>query len=242
MDVLPRPAAVELNIGFFKRMERQLPWVRVKVAASLDGRTAMAYGESQWITGPAARADVQYWRARSCAIVTGIGTVLADDPQLNVRDDRLCGRWSNPSAAARGRRFDVAHAAERALLQAPGKALVAARRGRAIAAGRSCDAGAEVFETPVRVSTSRALFDALARRGVNEVLVEAGATRHRRGAATRVVGRSDRLRRAEAARSRRSPLCGTVRRSAGRCDRRHASPTFASLGDDLRLQILRIAA
>ncbi len=77
---------MELNQGFFRRVTQRRPWVRVKVAASLDGRAAMASGESQWITGAEARADGQYWRARSCAIVTGIGTVLADDPQLNVRD------------------------------------------------------------------------------------------------------------------------------------------------------------
>ncbi len=74
-----------LNPGFIKRMEQGLPWVRIKLAMSLDGRTAMASGESQWITGADARADVQYWRASADAILTGIGTVLADDPSLNVR-------------------------------------------------------------------------------------------------------------------------------------------------------------
>jgi diaminohydroxyphosphoribosylaminopyrimidine deaminase/5-amino-6-(5-phosphoribosylamino)uracil reductase len=77
--------ALELNIGFFSRMERGLPWVRMKVAASLDGQTALQNGQSQWITGPEARADGHAWRARACAILTGIGTVLEDDPQLNVR-------------------------------------------------------------------------------------------------------------------------------------------------------------
>lgn len=74
-----------LNPGFIKRMERGLPWLRCKVGMSLDARTAMKSGESQWITGPQAREDVQQWRARSCAILTGIGTVLADDPALTVR-------------------------------------------------------------------------------------------------------------------------------------------------------------
>src|SRR3954471_8648535 len=78
-------AAYELNIGFFSRMRRGRPWVRVKSAASLDGITALDSGESQWITGPEARADGHAWRARACAILTGIGTVKADDPQLNVR-------------------------------------------------------------------------------------------------------------------------------------------------------------
>jgi diaminohydroxyphosphoribosylaminopyrimidine deaminase/5-amino-6-(5-phosphoribosylamino)uracil reductase len=78
-------AAHELNIGFFARMGRGRPWVRMKSAASLDGMTALHSGESQWITGPEARADGHAWRARACAILTGIGTVKADDPQLNVR-------------------------------------------------------------------------------------------------------------------------------------------------------------
>lgn len=77
--------ARELNIGFLSRMERGLPWVRMKVAASLDGQTALQNGQSQWITGPVARSDGHAWRARACAILTGIGTVLEDDPQLNVR-------------------------------------------------------------------------------------------------------------------------------------------------------------
>lgn len=78
-------AAYEMNIGFFSRMRRGLPWVRMKSAASLDGMTALSSGESQWITGSEARADGHAWRARACAILTGIGTVKADDPQLNVR-------------------------------------------------------------------------------------------------------------------------------------------------------------
>ena len=79
-------AAREMNLGFFSRMTRGRPWVRVKMAASLDGRTALANGQSQWITGPEARADGHAWRARACAVMTGIGTVLQDDPQLTVRD------------------------------------------------------------------------------------------------------------------------------------------------------------
>lgn len=82
---LMRDAARELNIGFFQRLEHGRPWVRVKLAMSLDGRTALANGESKWITGEAARADVQRWRARSSAILTGSGTVLADNPRLTVR-------------------------------------------------------------------------------------------------------------------------------------------------------------
>ena len=82
--LLEREAA-ELNPGFLKRMRTGRPWVRLKLAMSLDGRTALANGASQWITGEAAREDVQHWRARSCAILTGIGTMLSDDPRLDVR-------------------------------------------------------------------------------------------------------------------------------------------------------------
>lgn len=78
--------AEELNVGFVSRMARGLPWVRMKTAASLDGRTALRDGRSQWITGEAARADGHAWRARACAILTGIGTVRDDDPRMTVRD------------------------------------------------------------------------------------------------------------------------------------------------------------
>ena len=78
--------ARELNIGFVSRMTRGRPWVRMKIAATLDGRTALANGKSQWITGPEARKDGHRWRARACAILTGIGTVKADDPRLTVRE------------------------------------------------------------------------------------------------------------------------------------------------------------
>ena len=82
---LMRDVARELNRGFFSRIERGRPWVRIKLATSLDGRTALANGESKWITGEAARADVQHWRARSSAILTGTGTARLDDPRLTVR-------------------------------------------------------------------------------------------------------------------------------------------------------------
>ena len=77
--------ARELNIGFFSRVLRGRPWVRMKIAASLDGRTALLNGRSQWITGPEARADGHAWRKRAGALLTGIGTVLEDDPRLDVR-------------------------------------------------------------------------------------------------------------------------------------------------------------
>ena len=78
--------AQELNCGFISRMTRGLPWTRLKIAASLDGKTALPNAKSQWITGPLARADGHHWRAQACAIVTGVGTVKEDDPSLNVRD------------------------------------------------------------------------------------------------------------------------------------------------------------
>jgi len=78
--------ARSLNLGFFKRMTQGVPWMRLKVAASLDGQTALSNGVSQWITSAAARQDGHAWRARACAVLTGIGTLLEDDPQLNVRD------------------------------------------------------------------------------------------------------------------------------------------------------------
>ncbi|MEO7052617.1 MAG: bifunctional diaminohydroxyphosphoribosylaminopyrimidine deaminase/5-amino-6-(5-phosphoribosylamino)uracil reductase RibD [Rhodanobacter sp.] len=107
---LMREAARELNIGFFSRVERGRPFVRVKLAMSLDGRTALADGESKWITGEAARADVQRWRARSSALLTASGTVLADDPRLTVRlqegttsrDRSLSPRWGDDGMDAAG--------------------------------------------------------------------------------------------------------------------------------------------
>ena len=78
--------ALNLNRGFISRMTRGLPWVRMKIAASLDGKTALLNGQSQWLTGPLARADGHHWRAQACAILTGVGTVKEDDPSLNVRE------------------------------------------------------------------------------------------------------------------------------------------------------------
>lgn len=83
---LMQKQAHDLNVGFVARMTQKKPFVRSKIAASLDGKTALSNGTSQWITGPAARANVQHWRARSCAILTGIGTVLQDNPSLTVRE------------------------------------------------------------------------------------------------------------------------------------------------------------
>ncbi len=163
-------AARELNIGFLARMTRQRPWLRLKTAASLDGKTALHNGESKWITGPAARADVQRWRARSCAILTGVGTVLADDPRMNVRDMDIGrqplkvvvdSRLATPPGAA-----ILAGGALLACAEAP------ARQRDALLA-----AGAEILELPGadgRVDLV-ALLTQLARRGINEVHGEAGS-------------------------------------------------------------------
>jgi len=85
LDPEAATASRELNLGFFSRMQRHTPWVRLKIAASVDGQTALENGQSQWITGPEARADGHAWRARACAVLTGIGTVLEDDPLLDTR-------------------------------------------------------------------------------------------------------------------------------------------------------------
>ena len=165
----------ELNIGFFSRMVRKTPWVRMKMAASLDGTTALPNGESQWITSSAARADGHAWRARACAVLTGIGTVLEDNPRLDVRD------------VATPRQPHVVVVDSQ--LQTPPDA-------RLLIAGRACyiycaapndtafqarkqaleSQGAVVVELPNahnKVDLSAMLAD-LASRGVNELHVEAG--------------------------------------------------------------------
>jgi diaminohydroxyphosphoribosylaminopyrimidine deaminase/5-amino-6-(5-phosphoribosylamino)uracil reductase len=165
-----------LNVGFCSRAERGVPWVRLKIATSLDGRTAMASGESKWITGRAARADVQQWRARSCAIVTGIGTVLADDPQLTVRDvtPLVNGETRQPLRVVVDSK--LATPAGAAVLRAPGGVLLvttqtalATERARALASDRI-----EIAATTGARVDLPALLRILAARGVNEVLVEAG--------------------------------------------------------------------
>lgn len=168
-EVRELPEAHALNAGYRSRIRNGRPWVRIKVAASLDGRTAMASGESRWITGPEARADVQYWRARSCAIVTGSGTVLADDPSLNVRDARYAqdGVLRQPLRVVVDSGLRVP--ADAAVLKAPGPILFAHAR-------HAVPALAEVEHLACgddRIDLSE-LLRALADRGCNEVLVEAG--------------------------------------------------------------------
>jgi diaminohydroxyphosphoribosylaminopyrimidine deaminase/5-amino-6-(5-phosphoribosylamino)uracil reductase len=162
--------ATEMNVGFFSRMNRGRPWVRLKIAASLDGRTALLSGASQWITSEAARADGHAWRARACAILTGIGTVAADDPQLNVR---LVQTPRQPLKVLIDSRLDVDPQAK---LFAGAPVLVACAIDDATRAARLRDVGAEVIALPNAAGKVDlpALMKELARRGINEVHVEAG--------------------------------------------------------------------
>lgn len=166
--------AEALNPGFCKRMRSGLPWVRVKLAQSLDGRTAMASGESQWITAPAARADVQRLRARSSAILTGIGTLLADDPSLNVR---LEGAWRQPLRVVLDSALRTPPTAR--LLGLPGSTLILTASGDSTRAAALATAGAELRQVAT-VSAGgldlQAVLRLLGERQCNEVHVEAGAT------------------------------------------------------------------
>jgi len=181
VDVLPFDDALalasrELNIGFFSRMIRGRPWVRMKIAASLDGITALPNGQSQWITGEAAREDGHRWRARACAVLTGIGTVREDDPRLDARIDGLRrqprlvivdsrlqtpveARLFEPLASGLTRDIWLYHALE-------DRAAEAALRAR----------GASLYRMPNmhgKVDLEPMLLD-LAAREINEVHVEAG--------------------------------------------------------------------
>jgi diaminohydroxyphosphoribosylaminopyrimidine deaminase/5-amino-6-(5-phosphoribosylamino)uracil reductase len=174
--------AERLNPGFIRRMTEGRPWVRCKLAMSLDGRTALANGASRWISGEAARADVQQWRARSSAVMTGIGTVLADDPALTVRlplplwAERGCGSTlRQPLRVVMDSRLRTPATAR--LLAQPGETLIFAAGEDPVAAERLAAAGAKVEYAPSKdggVDLKAALAQ-LARRGINEVWVEAGA-------------------------------------------------------------------
>jgi diaminohydroxyphosphoribosylaminopyrimidine deaminase/5-amino-6-(5-phosphoribosylamino)uracil reductase len=156
--------ARELNLGFLSRVQRGRPWVRLKIAATLDGRSALASGASQWITGPEARRDGHQWRARACALLTGIGTVTADDPRLTVRE---VDTPRQPLRVIVDSRLEIAHAAQ--ILQGPKVLIFAARAAPA-------PQNAEVVALPNahgKVELPR-MLEELARRGVNELHVEAG--------------------------------------------------------------------
>lgn len=166
--------AGELNIGFVARMTRGRPWLRLKLAASLDGKTALNNGSSQWITGAAARVDGHHWRARACAILTGIGTVRDDDPQLTVRDVD----WGDQSPRQPLRvivdsRLEISLTAR---VLVGGKALIACASGDAekIIQLRQQDIDVITLANPQGKVDLPALFAELARRGINEVHGEAG--------------------------------------------------------------------
>jgi diaminohydroxyphosphoribosylaminopyrimidine deaminase/5-amino-6-(5-phosphoribosylamino)uracil reductase len=156
--------ARELNIGFVSRMTRGRPWVRVKIAATLDGRTALSNGRSQWITGAEARKDGHRWRARACAILTGAGTVRADDPQLTVRDVETSRQPLRVIADSH-----LETPANARLLQGEKVLIFAARDAKA-------PPNAEIVVLPNaqgKVELKKMLAE-LALRGVNELHVEGG--------------------------------------------------------------------
>lgn len=165
----------ELNLGFLSRMVRRQPWVRVKAAASLDGFTALPNGASQWITGAEARADGHAWRARASALLTGVGTVLADDPRLDVRDTELLAQLPRQPALA------VLDSALRTpatarLFEAERPVWIYTASTDAARADALRERGAEVIHLPDaqgRVDLAALMAD-LARREVNELHVEGG--------------------------------------------------------------------
>jgi diaminohydroxyphosphoribosylaminopyrimidine deaminase/5-amino-6-(5-phosphoribosylamino)uracil reductase len=171
--------ARDLNPGFIMRHTRGRPFVRIKMAMSLDGRTAMADGQSKWITGSSARRDVQRLRARSSAILTGIGTLLADDPSLTVRPAELGENVAirQPLRVVVDRRLRTP--VDASLLRQPGATLIVTGSDQAEHSRRALtDAGAEILSLSPSGGGGElaALMAALAERGINEVLVEAGAT------------------------------------------------------------------
>jgi diaminohydroxyphosphoribosylaminopyrimidine deaminase/5-amino-6-(5-phosphoribosylamino)uracil reductase len=186
---LMRDAARELNRGFFSRVERGRPWVRVKLAMSLDGRTALANGESKWITGEAARADVQRWRARCSAIVTGIGTVLADDPRLTVR---LPSHPAKPDSASEANGSEGHEACvppvrvvfDRSLRTPRNANLLDGSTPTLVLHAEDATTADDRFHRVERLAVEsdpygldlRQALGVLGSRGMNEVQVEAGAT------------------------------------------------------------------
>jgi diaminohydroxyphosphoribosylaminopyrimidine deaminase/5-amino-6-(5-phosphoribosylamino)uracil reductase len=159
-----------LNIGFIARLTRGRPWLRLKAAASLDGRTALADGRSQWITGPEARLDGHRWRARACALLTGSGTVRADDPQLTVRD---VGSDRQPLKVVVASRLDLPGDAR---FLDKGPVLIVSAEDAPAKAAPFLAQGAEwlVLAGPDGRVDLPALFAELGRRGINEVHGEAG--------------------------------------------------------------------
>ncbi|NTV10246.1 MAG: bifunctional diaminohydroxyphosphoribosylaminopyrimidine deaminase/5-amino-6-(5-phosphoribosylamino)uracil reductase RibD [Zoogloea sp.] len=162
--------AREINIGFVSRMTRGRPWLRLKAAASLDGKTALNNGVSQWITGDAARKDGHRWRARACAILTGIGTVREDDPYLNVR---AITTERQPLRVVVDSRLETPPTAR---ILSGGRTLIACAVEEPEHAAALRDMGAEIVALPDSVGKVdlAALLEELGRRGINEVHAEAG--------------------------------------------------------------------
>lgn len=165
-----------LNPGFIKRMTYGMPYVRSKIAASLDGKTALNNGASQWITGEPARLDVQHWRAQSCAILTGVGSVIADNPSLNVR---LEGAARQPLRVIVDRDLQTPVGAK--MLSLAGDTLIAYAHDKDNRLGALSHVGAVLLQVPAEKNSDKksrvdlsALLKALAQRGVNEILLEAG--------------------------------------------------------------------
>jgi len=167
-------AARALNTGFLSRMERGRPWVRVKLAASLDGRTALADGESRWITSEAARQDVQRWRARASAVMAGSGTVLRDDPRLDLR---LPGASRQPLRIVVDSSLATPPSAR--VLKPPGRALLLAAEGADPNRARALESAGAAIEWLPASSGGIELPAALSRLAaleVNELHVEGGPT------------------------------------------------------------------
>ncbi|MEJ2564617.1 MAG: bifunctional diaminohydroxyphosphoribosylaminopyrimidine deaminase/5-amino-6-(5-phosphoribosylamino)uracil reductase RibD [Gammaproteobacteria bacterium] len=176
--------AERLNPGYIRRMRRGLPWVRCKMAMSVDGRTALANGESQWITGEAARRDVHYWRTRSSAVLTGIGTVLADDPALTARleaarlERQGCGaEIRQPQRVVLDSRLRMP--ADARMFKQPGLTrLFASGAGERAAVLKAAGAIVEYAPSPFGAAgvDLAVVLRRLAQEGVNELWVEAGPT------------------------------------------------------------------
>jgi len=165
-------SAARINGGFVSRMRRARPLVRLKMGASLDGRTAMASGESRWITGEAARCDVHRGRAEAGSVLTGVGTVIADDPSLTVR---LPGEWAQPLRIVLDSTLRTPPDAR--LLSLPGRTLIVTAAARGEAWARLEQAGAELVQASARAGRVdlAAALRLLAEREVNTVWVECGA-------------------------------------------------------------------
>ena len=166
--------ALELNIGYVSRMKRGRPWMRVKIAAGLDGKTALENGASQWITSAQARRDAHRWRARSCAIMTGIGTLTDDDPRLTVREVETSRQ---PLRIVVDSRLRVPPGSN---IFAGGGVLIATASDDESRIAQITAVGAEVLVLPDQHGKVdlRRLAVELASRGLNEVLVEAGINLH----------------------------------------------------------------